>query len=86
MATAAAEIGSLRSAAGAERILDAPFGRAAFLEVLDRLLDHGPRDQEPRVVGGPQGLHLGDRHRAFVAGAGSVGPAPLRRSAPGWSA
>ena len=73
-----------RSAAGAEGVLDAPFGGAAFLEVLDRLFDHGPRDQEPRVVRGPQGLHLGDRHRPFVAGAGDVGPAALRRSGPGW--
>ena len=73
-------------AAGAQRILDAALGGAAFLEVLDRLLDHGPRDEEPRVVRRPQGLHLGDGHRPFVAGAGDVGPAAVQRSGPGWSA
>ena len=68
--------GQPRSAAGAERVLNAPLGRAAFFEILDRLFDHRARNQETRVVRRAQGLHLGDRHRAFVAGAGSVGPPP----------
>ncbi len=63
-----------------------PSGVRHFSRYLHRLFDHGPRDQEPRVVRGPQRLHLGDRHRAFVAGAGDVGPAALPHSGPGWSA
>ena len=70
-----------RSAAGARRRSASeywipPSGVRHFSRYLTASSITALRDQEPRVVRRPQGLHLGDRHRAFVAGAGDVGPAP----------
>src|SRR5262249_6683856 len=69
-------------AAAAQAVHHAAVGRGAVLQVVVALLDDRLGDRDAGVAGRPQGLHLGDRHRALVgvaaSGLGGVVPAALR--------